>query len=58
MNHKQATIALPDGAQATLSIPEPVTLEKIGVLEEALVSFFRSARRDAGAVEYDSWRAA
>mgnify|MGYP000029325540 CR=1 FL=1 len=64
MNHKQATIPLPGGAQATLSIPEPVTPERIGVVEEALAAFFRSARsearpqaaRDAGAVEYDSWR--
>jgi hypothetical protein len=64
MNQKQAKIPLPGGAQAMLSIPEPVTLERIGIVEDALSAFFRVVRgeaqpqpgRDSGAIEYDSWR--
>ena len=66
MNERQTTIPLPDGSQATLTLPAPVTPEALQFVEEALSAYFRRLRgeaqalpaRDAGALEYESWRAA
>jgi hypothetical protein len=63
MNLREMVFSIPEGGQATLAFPEPVTLESIEVLEEASALMFRSVRRnaleakglDAGAIEYDSW---
>jgi hypothetical protein len=63
MNLQQMMFSMPDGAQATLAFPKPMTLERIEMLEEASAAIFQSLRRntlrqqaqDAGAIEYDSW---
>ena len=63
MNVRQEVFALPEGRQATLSFPAPMTLEAIETLERATAQMFRSLRRellgrqaqDTGAIEYDSW---
>jgi hypothetical protein len=60
---RQITFTTPEGGNATLAFPEPVTLETIEMLEEASAVMFRSLRRnavklqaqDAGAIEHDSW---
>lgn len=62
MHSKQNTLSLPDGTQATLILAEPLTPQRIAVLEDALPAFLRAMREqaqstgDAGATEYDSWR--
>ncbi|HET7738803.1 MAG TPA: hypothetical protein VFK32_09540, partial [Tepidiformaceae bacterium] len=64
MNTKQTTVSLEDGTQATLILSEPVTPQRIPILEEALSRWLHSLPRqaqlpsDAGAVEYDSWLSA
>lgn len=63
MDVRQIVFPMPEGRLATLSLPEPVTLEAIETLERASAQVFRSLRRDAlerqaqeaGAIEYDSW---
>ncbi len=63
MNVRQTVFPMPEGRQATLSLPEPMTLEAIETLERATAQMFRSLRREAlgrqaqdtGAAEYDSW---
>jgi hypothetical protein len=65
MNVRQMVFSAPEGGNATLAFPEPVTLETIEMLEEAAALMFRSLRRnalkpqapDAGAIEFDSWAA-
>ena len=64
MNVRQMVFPIPEG-QATLSVPEAMTLETIQMLEEASALAFRALRQDAprkrfqeaGAIEYDSWAA-
>ena len=64
MNVRQMMFSAPEGGQATLAFPEPVTAETIAMLEEASALMFRTLRRDAlkraardaGALEFDSWR--
>lgn len=55
MNQKQATIPLPGGAPATLSIPEGEAQPQPG-RDPGAIEY--DSWRDAGAIEYDSWRAA
>lgn len=63
MTLQKTTLAIPDCAPATLTLPDPLTLDSIGRIEEAIGSLFRmfrkdlrgSAEGDPGAIEYDSW---
>ncbi|MBE0546289.1 MAG: hypothetical protein IH627_01265 [Rubrivivax sp.] len=63
MNVRQVVFPMPEGRQATLSFPEPMTLEAVETLERAVAQMFRSLRREAqgrqaqdtGAIEYESW---
>lgn len=65
MNTRQMLFPIREGGQATLSVPEALTLETIQVLEEASALAFSALRRDvlqkksqeAGVLEYDSWAA-
>jgi hypothetical protein len=65
MNVRQVVFSIPNGGQATLAFPEPVTLEIIDISADASAVTLRSVRRDAldprgrdaGAIEYDSWAA-
>jgi hypothetical protein len=62
---QQMVFSMSDGAHATLAFPEPMTLGKIEMLEEASAAMFQSLRRnalkqqaqEAGATEYHSWGA-
>ena len=62
MHSTPNTLSLPDGTQATLILAEPVTPQRIAILEDALPAFLRAMREQAqftnaaGAIEYDSWR--
>ena len=62
MTQQQTTLSIPDCAPATLTLPDPLTLESIGRLEEAIGSLFRMFRNDLrgnaadpGCLEVDSW---
>jgi hypothetical protein len=61
MNSKPNILTLSDGTQATLILAEPVTPQRIAILEDALPALFRTMRGQAqststaGAIEYDSW---
>ena len=63
MTQQQTTLSIPDCAPATLTLPDPLTLESIGRLEEAIASLFRTVRKDLrgnaaddpGSIEVDSW---
>lgn len=63
MTQQQITLSIPDCAAATLTLPQPLTLESIGRLEAAIASLFRtfrtdlrgSAANDPGCIEVDSW---
>jgi hypothetical protein len=65
MNMGQVVFSIPDGVQATLAFPDPMTPEVIDMLERTSALIFHSLRRDAhveqarqaGAIEYDSWAA-
>lgn len=63
MTLQQTTLPIPNCAPAMLTLPDPLTLDSIGRIEEAIGSLFRmfrkdlrgSADADPGAIEYDSW---
>lgn len=65
MDHRQVMFPMPEGRVATLSLPEPVTLEAIDALERSSAQVLRTLRREvlersdreAGAIEYESWAA-
>lgn len=56
-------VSIPDCAPAMLTLPDPLTLESIARLEQAIASMFRMLRKDLcgnaaddpGAIEVDSW---
>jgi hypothetical protein len=63
MTMRQTTLSLPDGARATLTLPDPPSADAIAHLEDAIGSLLRRLRRelgneagdDPGAVEFESW---
>lgn len=57
MNERQATISLPDGTKATLvlSWPSPAEPQQAQPARDAGALEYDSWR-NAGAIEYDSWR--
>ena len=63
MNVRQVVFSVPQGIQATLAFPEPVTEETIEMLEQASALMLRSLRCNAGRqdssaageIEYASW---
>ncbi len=63
MTLQQTTLSIPDCAPAMLTLPDPLTLDSIGRLEEAIGSMFRTIRKDLrgnapedpGSIEVDSW---
>ena len=64
MNTRQLTVALPANEPAILTLPQPLTAESLGLLEQALAATLAMLRRDLrgdtsdpGAVEYASWLA-
>ncbi len=63
MQVRQMTFSIPEGGQATLAFPEPLTPDTVDILEQAAALMFSALRRgavrppqpDAGALEYASW---
>ncbi len=63
MNPLQTTFSVLEGGVATLTLPEPLTLESMSRLENEIGSLFRMLRKDfsgpaaadPGAIEFDSW---
>ena len=63
MTQPQTTLSIPDCAAATLTLPDPLTMESIGRIERAIGSLFcmfrkdlrNNAADDPGCIEYDSW---
>jgi hypothetical protein len=63
MTQQLPPLSIPGCAPATLTLPEPLTLESINRLEEAIGSLLRTFRKDLrgnahddpGSIEVDSW---
>jgi len=63
MTLQQTPLSIPGCAPAMLTLPDPLTLDSIGRLEEAIGSMFSTFRKDLrgqahddpGSIEYDSW---
>ncbi len=62
MNSLHLTIAVPDEGPAVVTLPQPLTTETLGRLEQAVAGILGMLRRDlcsgtsdAGAIEYASW---
>ncbi|MDP1902618.1 MAG: hypothetical protein Q8K96_19540 [Rubrivivax sp.] len=63
MTQPQTPLSIPDCAPATLTLPDPLTLESINRLEAAIGSLLRTFRKDLrgnaaddpGCIEVDSW---
>jgi hypothetical protein len=63
MTQPQTPLSIPDCAPAMLTLPDPLTLDSISRLEDALASLFRTLRKDLrgnaaddpGSIEVDSW---
>jgi len=65
MDVRKLVVPLSDGGYATLTFPEPVTPERVRMLEEATALMLEALRdgalarqaQQAGAIEHDSWAA-
>ncbi|MDP1532408.1 MAG: hypothetical protein Q8N44_01700 [Rubrivivax sp.] len=61
MNSLQLTVPVPDSDPALVTLPQPLTLQALACLEQAIAGTLRMLRRDlggdasAGVVEYASW---
>jgi hypothetical protein len=64
MTTLQLTVPVPGAGPAVLTLPQPLTLDALGCLEQAVAGTLGMLRRDllgsagnAGAIEYASWAA-
>jgi hypothetical protein len=62
MTSLHLTATVPDDGPAVVTLPQPLTAEMLGRLEQAIAGTLRMLRRDlcrgsgdAGAIEYASW---
>lgn len=62
MTSLHLTVAVPDEGPAVVTLPQPLTVETLGRLEQAIAGTLGMLRRDlcggagdAGAIEYASW---
>ncbi len=62
MTRQQDVFSMQEGSEAAVHCPDPISLETIELIHDALAQLLRSLRRgvptratEAGRLEYDSW---